>query len=961
MSDSASWPRVKQIFEAALEREPAARPAFVREACGGDDALRAEVESLLAADGQAGSFVEGSPFAALNASAVAALGRVLKTGDRLGPYEILSSIGAGGMGEVYEARDPRLNRRVAIKILSPDRALDPQARARFEREAKAIAALNHPHICTIYDVGHERGTDFLVMERLEGQTLSARLARGALPIAQALQIAIEMADALDRAHRAGIVHRDLKPGNIMLTREGSKLLDFGLAKARHPGAADATLTTPPLDQTAAGTILGTVQYMAPEQLEGRDADARSDIFAFGAVVYEMLAGKKAFAGSSQASVMSAIMQTEPPPVATLVAETPASLDRTIRKCLAKDPDDRWQSARDLRDELRWLAEQPPTVPPIVPVRSPWFTRLAVPALAAALGIAVMWVVMRPANRASSDAALLNLTLPVPEGVQVVDEGPAVSPDGSRIAFAGIEHGDATSSYLFVRSVFDRAPVRLEDTRGARFPIFSPDGRWIAFFKNRTLVKMPATGGPVSVLGEVTNSGPGEWGEDGFIVFGNTETRRIGLGRISANGGEVEVLTRPDAGAGEGSHGAPTILPRGRGYLYAVTGVTPRGLSFRIVARAPDGTTVPLIADADDPQMLEDGVVLFRRGSVLYAQKLADDRFEMLGEAIPIVNDLQPSSYWRSWSTGGAILAYKPQAPQMRRLVWVRRDATVEPLAAPIRSFGGPILSPAGDRVITEIFEVSGRSDAWIFDITRGSLTRATVDGLSRFPRWTPSGDAFTVSHRRGGGVQDLRLIRADGSGAAETIVRGDSGTWAYSWSADGRTLVYGREDPETLGDVWVKDVERNEARALVRTPGREYGGQLSPNGRWVAYLSDLSGQYELYVTPLEGGARWQVSTNGAREACWARDGSELFFRSGNQMLAVDTAGANPFPARKPRVVFERRWAGGLGGPGWGWYDVAPDGRFLMVDDVESGSVSFTVIQGWRQLLTSKSASGVPVP
>jgi eukaryotic-like serine/threonine-protein kinase len=663
----------------------------------------------------------------------------LRTGTQLGPYEILSAVGAGGMGEVYRARDTRLDRTVAIKIL-PDHLADrAELRERFEREARTVASLNHPHICTLFDIGHQDGIDYLVMEYLEGETLSERLKKGPLPLEKVLQYAIEIADALDKAHRKGITHRDLKPGNIMLTKSGAKLLDFGLAKLKQEVVpANVQLSQLPTANdplTAQGTIVGTLQYMAPEQLEGREVDARTDIFAFGLVVYEMATGKKAFEGKSQASLIAKILETDPPPMSSLQPMTPPALDRVVKKCLAKEPENRWQTPKDLCDELKWIAEggSQVTLAPTVAVkgiRSVGRRGLILSLGTLLLGGAITGVAIWNLRPAPSPQPVTRTVINLPPGQQLagLDNGPAVaiSPDGTRLAYVA-RQGGAQQIYLRALDSLEAKPI--PSTEGATAPFFSPNGQWIGFFASGKLKKISVSGGAALILGDAAYSGGASWGSQGMIAF--TPTVNVSaLEQVPDAGGTPQPLTRFEKG--DTSHRWPEFLPGGKAVLFAAG---PTAVTFTnaqvAVQSIGTGERRNLVQGGMSPRYAPSGHLVYAQGGSLMAVPFDPQRLEVTGTAVPVVEGVLQSpvngaAQYSVSATGS--LVYVPggiRATQLQ-LVWVNRNGTEQPLAAPGHAYFNPRLSPDGRRVAVGITE--SESQIWLYDLSRDTLTRFTFEG-----------------------------------------------------------------------------------------------------------------------------------------------------------------------------------------------------------------------------------------
>jgi Tol biopolymer transport system component/predicted Ser/Thr protein kinase len=882
----------------------------------------------------------------------------LSAGARLGPYEIQSAVGAGGMGEVYRARDTRLNRTVAIKVLPAPFAADPQLRERFEREAKAISRLNHPHICTLYDVGHQDGTDFLVMEYLEGETLAMRLEKGALPLDQALRVGVEVADALDKAHRAGIVHRDLKPGNIIVTKTGAKLLDFGLAKATGPivaGTAMSMLPTSPQNLTAQGTILGTFQYMAPEQLDGGEADARSDIFAFGAVLYEMLTGNKAFPGKTQASVIGAILKDQPPPISTFQPLTPPALDRLVATCLAKDPDERWQSARDLTRELKWSAAsaaQPHALAPAVAkktlagnVRVAWL--VAMMALIVAIATPLY---LRPVAPESIVTRLDVVTPPTPDPFSF-----ALSPDGRQLAFVA---AGGEGSRLWVRS-FDHETARpLVGTEGASYPFWSPDGNALGFFGNGKLKRVDVAGGAPQTLADVPGARGGTWNRDGVIVYA---PQQAGLMRIAAAGGTPAALTH--LAPGQGTHRWPQFLPDGRRFLFLSAlgqpnthGVYLGSLDGREPTRLLFGETAAVYSPA--------GYLLRVVQGVLVAHRFDAERGVVNSESVTVAQAVgtDDGTFHSAFSVGSNALAHRPGGIARRQLVWVDRTGQVTGTLRPPDDAipASPTLAPDGRRVALNRF-VQGNFDVWIIDIARGLPSRFTFDAANdQGAIWSPDASRLVFNSSRNGNW-DLFEKLASGARDERSLLVTPQDKVPFDWSPDGRFLLYASKDPKTGSDLWALPVVGDgKPVPVVQTGADDREGQFSPDGRWVSYVSNESGIDEVYIRPFpDPGGKWQVSTNGGVDPRWRRDGRELFYLApDSKLMAVaiqvgaEGRSLNPGP---PVALFPTHLATGasvnIGFLSTAQYAVAPDGRFLMnVTAEETAAAPITIVLNWPTAL-----------
>jgi serine/threonine protein kinase len=866
------------------------------------------------------------------------------------------------MGEVYKARDIRLDRVVAIKILPDALAADPHFRGRFDREARTISQLDHPHICALYDVGEQDGTAYLVMQYLEGETLAARLAEGALPIDQALQIAIHIADALAAAHKTGVVHRDLKPGNIMLTRAGAKLLDFGLAKtgAAVLGGTNLSMlpTTPPITQQ--GSILGTFQYMAPEQIDGQDADARTDIFAFGAVVYEMVTGRKAFEGKSQASLLGAIMHAEPAPMAASARLAPPALDRVVRKCLAKEPDARWHSARDLRDELTWIAQPGASTaaePPVLTRRGalwsgpslPWV--IAALSLIAALGIAAVHV-REPASATYS--AWFSVPLP-PNWATAMFE---ISPDGRYLAIAA---SNGAVSQLYLRPIDSLAAQPVPGTDGARYPFWAPDSTSLGFFAQGKLKKIALTGGSPVVLCDAPDPHGASWNQKGVILF--AAAARGALQRVSAAGGiptAVTTLTK----TGD-SHRYPQFLPDGRRFLFLSNAEKPD--TTGIYVGSLDGTpAVRLLPDASSAAYVADraghGHVLFKRDATLMALPFDPDRLRPIGELFPIAEGISESnnSFHGSFSgSNTGMLAFQPGTAVLTlggELTWVdRRGKALGVLAAPgaIQDFS---LSPDDKRVAATVIGDRGITDIWLGGVDGGLMSRVTFGSTvsSAMPVWSPDGKriAFT-SRERAAPHYELYQRAASGAGSPDLISSSTAANvYASDWSPDGSFLVYGQDLERTKRDIWLLPLIRGHGPApYLQTPVYESGGKVSPDGRWMAYASDESGRREVYVQAIPAGAeKWQVSVAGGTTPQWRRDGEELYFVSADQkMMAVAVKNGLSFAlGGGPQALFEAIGLVRVTGSDTTMYQPAADGqRFLLLQSSQSRVLQpITVVLNW---------------
>ncbi|MGH9257651.1 MAG: protein kinase domain-containing protein [Vicinamibacterales bacterium] len=911
----------------------------------------------------------------------------LTAGTRLGPYEIQAAIGAGGMGEVYKARDTRLDRLVAIKVLPAHVAADPQLRDRFEREARAVAALNHPHICTLHDVGQQDGINFLVMEYLDGQTLAQRLEKGALPLDQALEYAIQIADALDKAHRHGITHRDLKPGNVMLTKSGTKLLDFGLAKLNAlPAGALAGLSALPTQQglTVQGTILGTLQYMAPEQLEGKDADARTDIFAFGAVCYEMVTGKKAFDGKTQASLIAAILEHDPPSIAATQPLTPPAFDRVVKKCLAKEPERRWQSAGDLTDELKWIAEGAAVSTP-APIASRARSRERIAWALGAIAALTIGVLAIPATlylrRAVPEPVVTRLDVVTPPTSDAFSF--ALSPDGRQLAF--VANGEKASQ-LWLRPLDQVTAQPLAGTEGASFPFWAPDGRAIGFFADGKLKRIGLTGGALQELADAPYPRGGTWNADGVIVF--APSIADALMRVAATGGSVAPVTR--LAAGQGSHRWPQSLPDGRRFLFLMATGQPETQGV-YVGSLDGGEPIRVMPAETAAVYAAPGYLLLVSQRVLVAYPFDVAQATVVGEPTPVAQAVgtDDGAFHSAFSVSAeGVLAHRAGAGAKGQLIWV--DRTGKMLGgigqADENAPANPELAPDGQRVgISRV--VQGNIDVWLIEVGRGVPSRFTFDvAVENAPIWSPDGSKVVFRSTRKG-VHDLFEKPASGTADEQPLLVTSQGKGPLDWSRDGRFLLYSTQDPKTGSDLWALPLtgERKppsfgpssavpnsgEPRrslggggpfAVLDSSFEEIAGQFSPDGRLLAYASNESGRYEIYVRTFpEAGGKWQVSVSGGVQPRWRRDGRELFYVAPDRRLmavpirlAPNTQALDTGP---PVPLFSTRLATGANIAPAGFlaraqYAVAPDGRFLMnVAADEAVTSPITIVQNWTAALT----------
>ena len=842
----------------------------------------------------------------------------LQAGTRLGPYEIVSAIGAGGMGEVYKARDTRLDRDVAVKVLSEHLATSEEIRQRFEREAKTISQFSHPHICALYDVGREGEIEYLVMEYLEGESLADRLGRGALPNDQVLRYGVEIADALDKAHRQGIVHRDLKPGNVMITKTGVKLLDFGLAKplasagARPVSGASVMATEAQVSQplTERGTILGTFQYMAPEQLEGGEADSRSDIFAFGAVLYEMATGRKAFTGKSQASLISSIMREDPAPISSVAPMVPPALNRVVRTCLAKDPEDRFQTAHDVKLQLEWVQEggsEAGLPAPVVARRKnreklAWATAAALAVAAAALGFG-FW------KRTPQPKHTMRFDVDVPAEVTGLDS-PKISPDGRILAF---DATDSTGKHrIWIRPLNALQAHALAGTDGTRRPFWSPDGKYLAFIADGKLMKVDVAGGPPQKICDAPTGADGTWAPNGVILFDGTGPDPIQ--RVPASGGVPTVMVKPEASRKEVQIGWPEVLPDGEHFLYLAMGGKPSDSMYRIASL--DGKENRPFAPAQSMvTYVEPGYLLFLRDRTLVAQPFDAKTLKTKGEPVPLAEKVGTDAVGlgRFSVSREGTLAYRTGEITDRLVLVDRTGKELETIGDPAQ-YQNPWFSPDGRRLVFDLTDPhSGKTDIWVRDLTRNVSSRFSFSNEDAFcPLFSPDGTRIVYSV---GNESELVEKVADGQGAEKSLIAksGDLKV-ATDWSRDGKYIAYMDRAKDTGVDIWILPTFGDRKPwAFLKTNFNEAMAAFSPDGRFVAYHSNESGRNEIYVQSFPGpGGKWQISAEGGVDAHWSEDGKELFFRSPDQkIMAVPVTTGTTFEAGTPKALFSTHLDTGL--------------------------------------------------
>ena len=863
---------------------------------------------------------------------------------RLGPYEIASVIDAGGMGEVYRATDTRLDRPVALKIISGDFDKNPESRRRLQQEARAVSSLNHPHICTLHDVGHQDGIDYLVMELLEGETLADRLAKRPLSLDDALEHGAAIADGLDAIHRAGILHCDLKPSNIILTSTGAKLLDFGIARQRPRGAGAGT-DQMSLTATEDQSISGTIQYMSPEQLEGSALDARSDIFSCGVILYEMVTGRRAFDGPSRAAVSAAVLTHDVSRPSTIQPLASSALDRVVLKCLARDPAARWQSASDLASELRWIRESTEVDPAArTSRRNRW---LPVATLVAVfIALASTFLAFRRSNPSGTPAEPVSFSVAMPPGASVVSQG-VLSPNGRWIVFATEE---ASTRGLRVRALNSVETHVLAGTEGAENPFWSPDSRFIGFGAQGKLKTIAVSGGAVTELatfppGGLWGNGGGTWGADGTILF--APYLFSGLYRVSQSGGQATAVTTIEPSSGQRAHRWPQFLPDGRRFLFSVIGSGQWGL---YVGSLDNSTQFPIPDVGPRALFASPGYLLFMRGGTLMAQRFDSGSLRLTGAPERVVDRVATRANndglaFSASDTG--VLAYNTGDVATKRLVWYDRSGKQTGVYDASVGFNNPAFSPDETMVAASRLEAdTNRHQLWLLDLRRSLASRFAVDASSHeMPLWSRDGTKLLFAS---GG--DLYRQAADGSGPAELLLKSPEAKLPHDWASDGQHIVYVVNDSKTQWDIWLLPLFGDRRpKPYLQTPFSEYQGRISPDGRRIAYTSSESGTLEVYLQSFPSpGRKRLISTSGGAEPQWRRDGKELFYLSTDQqIMSVNMTDSAPNPAA-PTPLFRVR----VTGVARNHYLVTADGQRFLVSAVDSRSpTSITVALNWTSHLT----------
>jgi serine/threonine protein kinase/Tol biopolymer transport system component len=899
-----------------------------------------------------------------------------------GRYEILSSIGAGGMGEVYRALDKNLGRHVAIKILPAAFAEDKERMARFEREAKLLAVLNHPNIATIHGLEESEGRRFLVLELAEGETLQARLDRGALPVDEALETCREIAEGLEAAHEKGIVHRDMKPGNIMLTPEGKvKILDFGLAKAYGGETTNIDIKKSPTitaRMTEPGVILGTAAYMSPEQARSRPVDKRADIWAFGCVLYECLTGARAFYGETVSDTLAHILKGEPD-WGKLPPDTPTRIKSLLRRCLEKDPRERLHDIADARIEI-----EAPVAYASEATTFPWLRSIVWLAAGAATvllaGILIGLALMRHIRTAPSPSAV-TATIKVEPGHwldgmrrAIEMERPsrtamAISSDGRFIVYSAIEENPDPQAMprLFLRRMDQSSAKPIPGTEGGINPFLSPDDRWLGFWTDGKLKKVPLEGGVPTALCDASSPFGANWDRDNSIVFANDET--TGLSRISAEGGMPETLTKPDRKKEEYSHRLPSWLPNGKAVLFTImrNGWDPQ--PWLALLRLDTHEWHVLLQDAADAKYVPTGHLVFLRQGTLMAVRFDLARMEVIGQAVALAGDVMQAfstnSHYNTGAgqfgisdTGSLIYAAGGIVPSAKdSLVWVDQKGAEQLVTVLKFPFFAPRLSPDGQKIA---YATAGREwQIWVYDLSRGTNSRLTDEGMADYPVWTPDGKRLLFNWQRSL-VQNLFWRPYDGSSPIERLTTSEYDQFAGSWSSDGKTVALADSHPGTSYDIALLDVPSGRVTPFLNSRFNEAYPEFSPDGRWIAYKSDESGRDEVYVRPFPSpGMKYPVSSEGGTQPLWARNGKQLFYRRGDQVWVVDVRAEGGFTTSKPRLLFEK--SGYIMGAPIRSYDLSLDGqRFLMVKLDQRKPTPVTemiLVQNWFEELKRLMPAG----
>jgi len=874
-------------------------------------------------------------------------------GTKLGPYEVVRPLGAGGMGEVYRGKDTRLGRDVAIKVLPASFTEDAAARARFEREAKTISGLNHPNICVLYDVGNQDGVEYLVMELVEGETLAKRLERGPLPLEQVMKYGAQIAEALDRAHRSGIVHRDLKPGNVMLTATGAKLLDFGLAKeaAGLGGLLTVTSASPISPVTQQGMIVGTFQYMSPEQVEGKPLDGRSDIFSLGAVLYEMVTGKRAFEGKTQLSVASSILEREPEPIRTVKQVTPAALEHAIQRCLAKDPEERWQASRDLAMELNWIGKSATSSSQTEAVaiagkakRGRGWTLAVALGAAAGLGLLVGAILWHEAGKTGEP--MMVFTAPLPFSVRDM----AMGPDGHTVAVATHQEG-ARKGLIWLYEIGSEDARSLGGTEGGNFPFWSPDGKAIGFFADGKLKRIDLPNGPVQVLADAPAGRGGTWNRDGVILFTPTGRLQSQILRVPATGGTAAVQVGDDPGLGGGSQRWPQFLPDGKHFIFLSATVASHGRNDGVYVGNLDSKEYQMVMNTEGPALYAaSGYLLYLRERAIMAQHFDVKTFKVTGEPWAVARDPQflPRILRVTYSAvdSGALLLQKGGNVSLSRLIWFNREGKELGTLGEPHVYANPKISWDGQKVgVDQTDTESQNTDVWTYDVEHGAAKRLTFDpALDATPIWSPDGSKVVFTSTRGTAF-NLFVKEANGAEEEKAINETEMDKYPNSWSRDGKYILY--QEGLELRYLMLPEMK---SEPFLKASATLRNAQFSPDGKWVAYDSNESGKWEVYVTSFpEAHGKWQVSQGGGEQPRWRGDEKELFYLSPNaKIMAVPVKTGTSFDPGVPVELFQTNPKETLATSEQYIYDVDPSGQKVLVNTLVSGGDAqpMTVVLHW---------------
>ena len=875
----------------------------------------------------------------------------LSAGTKLGPYEIIAPLGAGGMGEVYRAKDTRLGRDVAIKVLLQHLSGNPDLKQRFEREARAISSLQHPNICALFDIGSHDGFEYLVMEYLEGEALSKRLERGPLPLKELLRIGVEIADALDKAHAQGIVHRDLKPGNVMLTKSGARLLDFGLAKplAMASGmnatpAFSATMSSPASPITQQGTIVGTVQYMSPEQIEGKEADPRSDIFALGCVLYEMSTGKRAFDGKSNLSVASAILEKDPEPMSVLQPLTPPGLEQLVRHCLEKRPEERLQSARDIAWGLKDLSSSQFDLKALAHKRGPRSLRQwAVAGTIAVLAVLCAALLLTRTPQARTQR--FSVSLPV------LARDMALTRDGEWAVFVAPDESNGRST-LYVHKIGTTEIKRLAETEGASFPFWSPDGKQVGFFADGQLKKIPMTGGSPTELAKAEVGRGGSWGKGVIVYAPNTGSE---IWKVGEDGGSPEQVTHLDAAKGETGRW-PMFLPDGKHFIFLIPDFATQatGGKSALYASSVDGGAYTKVTDSDNNvSYVAPGYLVFARSRTLMAQPFDVKSLRTTAQPFAITSDVQliPSVNRADFtaSESGTILMGTSPIPRETQLTWFDRSGKRLGSVGEPAMQSNPVLSPDGKRLAVDSTDIASNNvDIFVRSLQDGTSTRVTFSPAEDAgPVWDPKGNAvYLRTYDSHGHVDRVEL----GTMAIRTVLErsGVADALLNSISPDGQSGLVSFNDQD--GSYELKKLSLATGKTESFTGKGSRCGAISPDGKWAAYVSTESGLDEVYVTTFPAGkGKWQVSRGGGNEPRWRRDGKEIFFLGPlHQLMAVPVSAAEGFSAGTPVQLFVAPAREPVSSTDFMNYDVSADGqRFIINKPVDAADAPpLKIILNW---------------